>query len=677
MKSLSFLIKKIRAATRSYNLRFKTVIMGAMLLAAIQAPLQAQEYPYSKATFWIGAAGAANLNFYRGSTQRLNASFSSPVAFHDGYSAGLYLAPLLEFQSPVTGLGASLQVGYDSRKSTFDQQTTVCNCPADLSTKLTYITVEPSLRIAPFRSGFYLFGGPRLAFNLDKSFTYELGINPAFPEQAPTPDVTGDLSDVRKTLVSMQVGAGYDIPISGQENQAQVMFSPFVSFHPYFGQNPRSIETWNITTVRVGAALKFGWGHANPMPVTEPDVLIPTPDIRFSVNSPSNIPTERRVRETFPLRNYVYFDLESTEIPDRYVLLTKNQTANFKEDQLEQFAPKSLSGRSARGMTVYYNVLNIIGDRMVKNPSSTILLVGSSEKGPADGMLMAQSIKRYLNEVWNVNNSRIGAEGRDKPLVPGEQPGATKYLKMLREGDRRVSIESTSPALLMEFQSGPEAKFKPVEIIGIQQAPFDSYVTFNVDGASTALSSWRLEVKDEAGKIQNFGPYTQEQVSMPGKTIMGTRPSGRYQVTMLGVTKSGMPLRKDATVNMKLWTPPVNEEGMRFSVIYEFDDAKAIAMYEKYLTEVIVPKIPVGGTVIIHGHTDIIGDEAYNQKLSLARANDVRKILESGLSKAGRSDVKFDVRGLGQDTSLAPFDNVLPEERAYNRTVIVDIIPRK
>ena len=357
MKSLSFLIKKIRAATRSYNLRFKTVIMGAMLLAAIQAPLQAQEYPYSKATFWIGAAGAANLNFYRGSTQRLNASFSSPVAFHDGYSAGLYLAPLLEFQSPVTGLGASLQVGYDSRKSTFDQQTTVCNCPADLSTKLTYITVEPSLRIAPFRSGFYLFGGPRLAFNLDKSFTYELGINPAFPEQAPTPDVTGDLSDVRKTLISMQVGAGYDIPISGQENQAQVMFSPFVSFHPYFGQNSRSIETWNITTVRVGAALKFGWGHANPMPVTEPDVLIPTPDIRFSVNSPSNIPTERRVRETFPLRNYVYFDLESTEIPDRYVLLTKNQIANFKEDQLEQFAP--LDSQTQRIMEMAQQRLNL------------------------------------------------------------------------------------------------------------------------------------------------------------------------------------------------------------------------------------------------------------------------------------------------------------------------------
>jgi hypothetical protein len=33
-----------------------------------------------------------------------------------------------------------------------------------------------------------------------------------------------------------------------------------VSFQPYFGQNPRSTETWNNTTVRAGVALKFGQG---------------------------------------------------------------------------------------------------------------------------------------------------------------------------------------------------------------------------------------------------------------------------------------------------------------------------------------------------------------------------------------------------------------------------------
>src|SRR5690606_37843172 len=122
--------------------------------------------------------------------------------------------------------------------------------------------------------------------------------------------------------------------------------------------------------------------------------------VKFSVISPENIPTERRVSETFPLRNYVFFDLGSTKIPARYVLLNKNQVADFKEDQLEVLAPKRLSGRSSREMVVYYNLLNILGDRMNKNPSAAITLVGSSEKGPEDGKAMAQSISDYLTSIF-------------------------------------------------------------------------------------------------------------------------------------------------------------------------------------------------------------------------------------------------------------------------------------
>jgi len=128
---------------------------------------------------------------------------------------------------------------------------------------------------------------------------------------------------------------------------------------------------------------------------------------------------------------------------------------------------------------------------------------------------------------------------------------------------------------------------------------------------------------------------------------------------------------------MVLWTPATTEEMMRFSILYEFNKSTAITMYEKYLTEIVIPKIPTGGTVIIHGHTDIIGGEDYNLKLSIARAEDVRTILESGLAKAGRSDVKFEVHGFGADQTLAPFENKYPEERFYNRTVIIDIVPAK
>lgn len=669
--------KESRGAWFPNNLLVKSFLLGALIWAGLQAPVQAQDVSYTRPSWRFGIAGAANVNFYRGSTQQLTSGFTAPVAFNHGNGVGLFLAPVLEYQGPNSPLGFMLQVGYDGRQSKFNREITLCNCPADLSTNLSYITVEPNLRLAPFNSGFYLFGGPRFAFNFDKTFTYKLGKNPAFPNQEATPDVRGDLSNVHKMLVSMQIGAGYDIQLSSQLHQTQAILSPFISFQPYFGQSPRSIETWNITTLRVGAALKFGYGE---LITTAPaDVMAPAmePDVRFFVNSPRNVPEERRVRETFPLRNYVFFDLGSTEIPDRYVLLSRNQVKDFKEDQLEVFAPKKLSGRSSRQMVVYYNVLNILGDRLGKNPSSGITLVGSSEKGPEDGKMMAESIKQYLGNVFGIEGSRIVTQGRDKPLLPSEKPNSGSDLTLLREGDRRVSIESNSPALLMEFQSGPNAQLRPVEIVGLQDAPLSSYVTFNAEGAQKAFSSWSLEIRDDKGKLQNFGPYTREQVSIPGKSILGVKPSGDYKVTMVGQTKSGMIVRKETSANMVLWTPSKNEEGMRFSVIYEFDESKAINIYEKYLTEIVIPKIPVGATVLIHGHTDIIGDEAYNQKLSLARAKDVLGILEAGLSKAGRSDVKFEVNGLGEDQTLSPFENMYPEERFYNRTVVIDIIPRK
>jgi hypothetical protein len=39
-----------------------------------------------------------------------------------------------------------------------------------------------------------------------------------------------------------------------------------------------------------------------------------------------------------------------------------------------------------------------------------------------------------------------------------------------------------------------------------------------------------MQLADEQGKIQSFGPYTQDVVSIPGKSILGSRPEGDYRV---------------------------------------------------------------------------------------------------------------------------------------------------
>ncbi len=435
----------------------------------------------------------------------------------------------------------------------------------------------------------------------------------------------------------------------------------------------------NFLKATVGIEFDFGKSkeivEVVPVKIIEPVVAETLPDVTFTVISPVNIPTDRRVRETFPLCNYIFFNKGSSKIPGRYVLLQKNEVDNFKEEQLEVFKPKKLTGRSDRQMTVYYNVLNILGDRMQKNPSAVVRLTGTSMAGPEDGKKLAESTKEYLVNMFDINASRINTEGLIKPEIPSEQPGGILELDLLREEDRRVSISSESPALLMEFQSGSNTPLKPVKIVDIQEAPIDSYVSFNVEGAEKTFSSWSLEIADENGKVQNFGPYTQELVTIPGKSILGTRTEGNFNVTMTGKTKTGNTLKKESSAHMVLWSPPQNEEGLRFSVNYEFNDSKVIPLYVKYLTETVTLKIPKGGTVIIHGHTDIIGEQDYNLNLSQERANDVKNIIEKALSNAGRSDVIFEVHGFGESLDLAQFENKLPEGRFYNRNVIVDIIP--
>jgi outer membrane protein OmpA-like peptidoglycan-associated protein len=680
MKTKTDFKKGTRMLRSPLRLVIKGLIISALIMTAVQTPLHAQD-TYTRPSWWFGVAGGANLNYYQGTTQELNADLTFPAAFRHGKGVGLFIAPLLEYHRPDTRWGFMLQAGYDSRKGAWDEINLPCdNCPANLETDLSYITVEPSLRLAPFKGNFYIYAGPRLAFNYNKAFTLSQGVNPAYPDQVPPEDVNADFSEINKMIISMQIGAGLDIPLSSQSKKTQWMLSPFVAFHPYFGQDPRSIQTWTLTTIRVGATIKFGRGSLIKEPTEEvkpiPPMVVAEADVKFTVNSPANIPVERRVRETFPVLNYIFFSVGSTEIPDRYVLLTKDMVKDFKEERLEVFQPKRLPGRSAREMVVYYNVINILGDRMGRYPSAKVTLTGATLEGSKDGKEMAESVKNYLVTIFGINPNRITTEGRVKPKLASVPIGGTKELTALREEDNRVTISSDTPAILMVYETGPNVPLKPVDILVVETAPLESYVTFNVEGADKALSSWSLDITDNKGKVQKYGPFTGENRSIAGKSILGDLPEGNFKVTMIGTTKSGKTVKKDASFSMKLWTPAVDEQAMRYSVIYEFDEPEVTPVYIKYLTEVVTPKIPKGGKVILSGYTDIIGDAENNKRLSLKRANDVKAIIEKSLAKAGRTDVTFVVHSFGEDEKLSPFENNFPEERFYNRTVLIDIIPK-
>jgi len=648
------------------NQKFATFLLTFILAGSAG---NGQSLKREQPTWWFGASAAANLNFYRGTTQMLNEDLRVPTAFHKGKGVKPYISLLTEYR-PNKVWGGMLNMAFDNRGGKFDGVMAPCNCPARLSTNVSYISLEPSIRLAPFASSFYIFAGPTLGFNIAKTFTYT---------QEKQTDTRAEWSDIRKIVLSAQAGAGIDLPISAKTNPTQMTLSPFVSFQTDFGHDARSVESWAMSTLRAGVAFKFGKIKKVTPTVASPvtTTVIAEKQVVFTVRAPLEVPVSRMVKESFPFRNSVFFDQGSTEIPNRYVMLSNSKAASFNEEKLQQDQPDNLNnGRSIRQLAVYHNILNIIGDRMRANPQSSIALSGASDKNPAEGKIMAENIKKYLVAIFDINPSRITTEGRDKPLVPSEQPGATKELALLREGDRRVDIGSTSPELLLQVGGTNSAFLKPVVITSVDQDPLDSHVLFNVDGANELLESWSVEIVDDKGNTQQYGPYTQDQASVSGKTILGTNTDGKYTIVMSGQTKSGQSVRKENVVSL-LKNAENKQEGLRHSILFDFDKSTTITSYEKFLAEVVTPQIPENSTVIIHGHTDIIGDEKYNQTLSTQRAMAARQIIERALLNAGKKGVKFETLGFGEDNIMSPFENNLPEERFYNRTVIIDIIPAK
>jgi outer membrane protein OmpA-like peptidoglycan-associated protein len=645
--------------------------IAMLLLLAVFTGIvtHAQEVKPPAPVWWFGASAAANFNFYRGTTQMLNNNITTPTAFHKGNGIRPYISLLTEYRTNKIW-GGMLNIAYDNRGGKFDGVMAPCDCPADLSTNISYIAIEPSLKLAPFASSFYVFAGPTLSFNVAKSFTYT---------QEKQPDKKGDWSDIRKTVFSAQAGAGIDILVSPPARATQMVLSPFASFQTDFGHEPRSAGSWSFYTVRAGIAIKFGKAKksARATTITKPVIspIIAEKQVQFSVREPKAFPLNRKMKETFPFRNSVFFDEGSVAIPVRYVQLSKSAALSFKEEQIQEAQPDNLNkGRSARQMAVYHTMLNILGDRMRANAQSTIVLTGSSDNNPAEGKMMAENIRQYLVIVFGINDSRITTAGRDKPVVPSEQPGGTKELTLLRDGDRRVDIESSSPELLLQVGGSSLAYLKPVQISAVQEDPLDSHVIFMADGAESLLVSWTIQVTDERGSIQNYGPYTREQASVPGKVILGNNIKGTYKILMLGQTKSGSTVKKESVISL-VKSSDVKQEGLRYSILFDFDKSRTIASYEKFLTDVVTPLIPEKSRVIIHGYTDVIGNEKHNQALSYERALGVQQILEKALGNTGKKGVMFETYGFGEDARQSPFENNLPEERFYNRTVIIDIIP--
>lgn len=646
-------------------------ITFVVMVMSLASTLRAQETGERWPRWWYGVYGGANFNMFSGAIHGLGAGTLATVADSTGFDAGsglgLALGGILEYNSGGL-LGGNLMVGYDNRSLGFETRQslaegTLVRRNEELDAHLAYVTIEPNVRLNLGNKFFHLMLGPSFRILVAKSFDY------TFTDTAASNPVTtttsGDFQNIRSLVIGGQAGLGYDIPLSDPSANTQMLLTPFAQFH--FTQDllddPNGVNTMKVNSVRAGLQLKFG---SMPADDKQPDTDPAAAD--FTVRAPNVVTDSRKLNETFPMRNYVFYDAGSTDLPARYKRVGSGDA--FREDQLikpsaETGAADAMQMRSRRQMEVYYNVVNVFGDRMRRNPSATLKLTGSANGDAGTGKKMAESMKEYLVTTFGIDAARVSVAGAAMPTHKSGSGSSQGEDKRLIEAENyRVEIEGT-PADVMQ----------PVTINSIQEEPLDNDVIFAIPERND-IAFWTVTVTDREGNVQNLGPYRGTTTArVDSKGMLGTRREGRYTAKITMTTKDNKTIESPER-EFRLVRADDDEEqtGTRYSILFEFDDSKTVQTYENFLVNTVAPAIPNGASVIVHGHTDVTGDPDYNQKLSQRRSEEVQKILTRELTKAGKS-VTFDTYGFGEDERRSPFNNNLPEQRYYNRTVVIEIVP--
>lgn len=677
--------KPVNLAKNIFSIALVFVIFCHFSVAEAKADAHNNDVRYEDARWYFGLAGAANLNFYEGTTHRLTDDLLLPATFHDGFGFKPYAAALVEYHFN-NMWGITLNLGYDGRGGMFDKVMSPCNLESELETNLSYFVIEPALRFTPFQSGFHVFAGPRFSLNLQNEFIYKREIQHSSPVQHM--EVEDEWSELNSSLISFQIGAGYDFMLSSPSSQMKYVLTPFVSFHPYFGQVPRDIETWSITTVRAGVALKFGRGtpvtvpDPTPEPVVEEEVavepeepVITEPPVTFAAIAPL---TEASLtsNEIYPLRNYVFFDEGNTSLPGRYQQLSRGEAQRFSEDDLINHSGIRRDNHRQNQLAIYYNILNIIGDRMRNNPGTTITLNGSSAgQGQNTGLQQAESVKNYLVSVFGIDAQRITTRGSEWPETRSFRHDQQTDANLRLDSDRRVEILTANKELLMADEGRLSGTLKPVMIAWADINKQRDHITFSLTNAERYMKEWSVVLIDPNGREFEYGPFRTAREQVPAAEVLERGAVGTYRAVMTGVSLEDLEFSREQTINL---SPELVAEDnvVHFSILFDIGMAETPRVYENYILDQLVPFIPENANIIIHGHTDLIGSYSYNQALSQRRAQRAKDLIQGALRSHGITNVNFEVYGLGEYMEDTPFPNQLPEQRFYNRTVIIDIAPQ-
>jgi outer membrane protein OmpA-like peptidoglycan-associated protein len=371
---------------------------------------------------------------------------------------------------------------------------------------------------------------------------------------------------------------------------------------------------------------------------------------------------EIKTIDASPMLGQIYFLKNSSELPARYVRIGGPETATFDEHRFRDTLEK------------YYQVLNIIGKRMLDHPEATITLTGCNDNIGAErgnrklSTARAETVRDYLQLAWGIASERLHIEARSLPKMP-----STSRLEEGQAENRRVEINSDDPAILDLIRS--------------------TYLTTRIDNETLTLhpvitaphgvSRWTVVASNSKQKL---GELTGEG-SAPPEIKVPLNTGNLNEMAAAGDIKVSMEVRDGKDQKLSMTASPVKVNFLQTSqrlaqkqdfrvqekyalILFDFDSDAIDARNQKIVNAIVtrIKALPQAAVDIV-GHTDNIGKDDYNMKLSERRALAVYKLLIGDYGEDPGERIRH--RGVGPSDPL--YDNSSPEGRAFNRTVTITL----
>jgi outer membrane protein OmpA-like peptidoglycan-associated protein len=372
------------------------------------------------------------------------------------------------------------------------------------------------------------------------------------------------------------------------------------------------------------------------------------------------------VTEVFPMLHYIFFDDGSSDIPSRYYHSTSATRSQFHEKELF----------TANALDIHHHVLDILGKRLAEHPDAGITLVGTrSEHSENDslannliGLARAKSVQDYLIHVWGISTDRIHLRGRSLPEAASDDHNAFGQAE-----NRRVEIIPSSPIItaplwterIERVATPPQINFEP-EITanaGIRSATISVYqhgrILYRIDALDSTSNSynWTIDghsMPDDAPSAEDSLRYVFTAIDSLGDTAQAGGVIHLHRE------------HRDTSHHAEDTTGGKQLE--RYSLIlFDYSSSTLDKKESDAIIREMATAIEKGSNVVLTGHTDKTGDDAFNDKLARERVGRAEDMLEAAVKQLHRPQVPIVTESHGSRDNL--FDNSIPEGRVLSRTV--------